>query len=80
MDRLRIRLYGAGQSEPETVVTVSAAALRTALRVVPQKIRESLERHGIDLGQLASASAEDCPAGTLMEIETATERLTVSLE
>lgn len=80
MDRLKIHLYRAGKTEPETVVTVCVAGLRTALRVLPRKVKETLAREGIDLVELAQTSAEDCPAGVLLEVENAVERLTVSLE
>ena len=80
MQRLKILVYPSGKAEPETIVTIPLTTLRVGLKLLPKKIRTSLTKEGIDLSDLGQTTGESGPKGTLIEIETAVEKIVVSAE
>ena len=68
--------YPTGQSCAECGIN----ALHIAQDLIPNKTKISLEKEGIDIGKLSELTTKKSPKGTLIEIETAKEKLIISIE
>ena len=80
MKNLKIELYNPGQKEPEKTVTIPLTSLHISLKLMPQKIKSSLETEGVDLTQCEELTKEKDLRGTLIEIERRGETLVISVE
>jgi hypothetical protein len=80
METLKLSLYKAGQTKPDTVVTIPLGVLPVSINLVPRKIQTALEKHGIDLGSLNQLVGKKSPRGTLIEIEQGNERMVIGVE
>ncbi len=80
MQTLRIDIYKTGKKEPETKIKIPLSSLSIAEKILPSKAKSSLDREGIDLGELSMLFAKQGPKGTLIEIENSNERLVISIE
>jgi len=80
MANLKVKVYRAGQAEPETVVDVPLAFARMALGFMDEKARASLEDKGIDVDELASLILKQGVTGKLMEVEKGAERIVITIE
>lgn len=80
MQILKIDSYKPGKKEPETRITIPLSSLSISEKLLPSKLKASLEREGIDLSELSVLFAKQGPKGTLIEIENASERLVISIE
>jgi hypothetical protein len=80
MKNLRIENYKPGQKEPEKTVSVPLSSLGISLKLMPQKIKASLEAEGIDLTVCSDLTDEKNLRGVLIEIENPRERLVISTE
>ncbi len=68
----------AGKAEKEIVLPLST--LHVGIRFLPQKIKASLEREGIDISTSRDLTKEKGLKGTLIEIENSDECFVISLE
>ncbi|QTA81155.1 Uncharacterized protein dnl_34860 [Desulfonema limicola] len=80
MQILRIDIYKPGKKDPETKITVPLSSLSISEKLLPSKVKASLEREGIDLSELSVLFAKQGPKGTLIEVENAVEKLVISIE
>ncbi len=80
MKNLKIELYNPGQKEPEKTVTIPLTSLHISLKLMPQKIKSSLETEGVDLTQCSEFTKEKDLRGTLIEIERLGEKVVISVE
>lgn len=80
METLKLQIYKAGQTKPETVVIIPLGVLTVSINLVPHKIQSSLEKHGIDLISLSQLVGKKGPRGTLIEIENANEKLVIAVD
>jgi hypothetical protein len=80
MAKLKIRVYKTDPTEPETVVTIPLAVVRIATKLMPKKARAALENEGIDLNEIASLAEKQDVKGELVEVETQTERIVITIE
>ena len=80
MENLKIYMFEAGKTKPETVITIPLNVLHIAQDLIPNKTKISLEKEGIDIGKLSELTTKKSPKGTLIEIETAKEKLVISIE
>jgi len=82
MADLKIRVFKAGESEPETTVTIPATVLKIASKLIPKTAAADLQDKGIDVDEIISLSANPEAHGTLVEVEDhkKNERIIVALE
>ena len=80
MEHLKIHLYEAGKTKPESIITIPLTALHIAQPLIPSRTKESLEREGIDISKLSELASKKGPKGILIEIESVKEKLTISIE
>lgn len=80
MQILKIEIYKPSKNDPETRIKIPLSTLTISEKILPSKVRGSLEREGIDLNELSGLFAKQGPKGTLIEIETLNERLVLSIE
>ncbi len=80
MRQLRILVYRPGATEPKTRISVNLALARIASKILPCKIKQDLEKEGVDLGEVLSLIAKENVRGKLIEIEKASERIVISVE
>ena len=80
MKNLRIEIYKPGQKEPEKTVTIPLTSLDISLKLMPQKIKSSLDSEGVDLTVCSDLTKEKNLRGVLIEIENPRERMAISAE
>jgi hypothetical protein len=80
MENLKISLYEAGKAKPERIITIPLTVLHISQALMPSKMREALEREGIDVGKLSELAGKKGPKGTIIEIESSKEKLSISIE
>ncbi len=80
MQTLQISFYRPNKNDPETRIKIPLSSLHISEKLLPSKAKASLEREGIDLNHLSELFAKQGPKGTLIEIETAEERIVISIE
>ncbi len=81
----RKKSAGSGKSPAETVkaekeIILPLSTLHVGIRFLPQKIKTSLEREGIDISGSRDLTKEKGLKGTLIEIENSDECIVISLE
>ncbi|OBS07983.1 hypothetical protein Thpro_022233 [Acidihalobacter prosperus] len=82
MSNLKIRVFTAGRSEPDTTVTIPGLVLKFASKLIPHEARTALLEGGIDLEELSKLATNPEISGTLVEIEDHRkhETIVISLE
>ena len=82
MTKLKIKIYNSFETEPKTTISVPLVMLRFASRFIPQKLRDSLAKKGIDVDVIAELAKSEEVRGTLVEIEehTKNEKTVISIE
>ncbi len=80
MKSLKIEVQKPGQKEPEKKVTIPLTSLHIGLKLMPKKIKSSLEAEGIDLTRCGELNKEKDLRGALIAIERAGEKLMISAE
>ena len=79
MENLKINLYETGKAKPESIITIPLTVLHIAQPLIPKRVKESLEREGVDIGSLSELASKKGPKGTLIEIESVKEKLVISI-
>jgi len=80
MRNLKIEVFEPGQEKPERTITMPLTSLHISLRLLPKKIKSTLEKEGIDLRGCSELVKEKGINGTLIEIENPNEKLVISIE
>lgn len=80
MQTLKIDIYKPQKKEPDTKITIPLSSLSISEKLLPSKVKASLEREGIDLSELSVLFAKQGPKGTLIEVENLTERIVIAIE
>ncbi len=80
MQTLKLHIYKAGKSEPDTKITIPLSVLPVSEKLLPQRVKESLAKEGIDLNELGSLFGKQGPKGKLIEIENLNEKLVILVE
>ncbi len=80
MQTLKLHIYKTGQSDPEIKIAIPLSALHISEKLLPKKVKEMLEKEGIDLNELSGLFAKQGPKGTLIEIEHAAEKMAIIIE
>ena len=79
MENLKINLYETGKAKPESIITIPLTVLHIAQPLIPKRVKESLEREGVDIGSLSELASKKGPKGTLIEIESVKEKLVIAI-
>jgi len=82
MADLKIRVFKAGEAQPETTVTIPGGVLKVASRLIPKQAAAALRDKGIDLDELIKLSTNPEISGTIIEFEEhrKNEKVVISLE
>ena len=80
MENLILHIYESGKSKPEQIVNIRFSQLQIAQRLMPVKLKESLERVGIDINILSQLSDKNFSKGVLIVVESNQEKLVISVE
>ena len=80
MQTLKLHIYKPNKSEPETKISIPLSVLSVSEKLLPKKVKESLNNEGIDIGELATLFGKQGPKGKLIEVENPTERLVIIVE
>ncbi|MDM8517911.1 hypothetical protein QUF76_17075 [Desulfobacterales bacterium HSG16] len=80
MQTLKLHIYKSGKADPETKITIPLSVLPVSERLLPQKVKASLAREGIDLNELGSLFGKQGPKGKLIEIENTNEKIVILVE
>lgn len=81
MKNLKIQIYNSRQdTKPETSITIPLSVIHLGLKLLPKKIRLTMEKEGIDLIQCNEFTKEKDLKGDLIEIENPNEKIVISLE
>ena len=81
MRSLKIAIYNSGEdTKPEKIISIPLIALHMGMKLLPKKTRSALEREGIDLIQCTELIKDKDLKGTLIGIESPTEKLTISID
>lgn len=80
MQTLRIDIYKPSKNDPETRIKIPLSSLTISEKLLPSRAKSSLDREGIELGELSGLFAKQGPKGILIEVENAEERLVISIE
>jgi len=80
MAELKILIYKAGAAEPDSKVIVPLKTLGLVARLLPGRVADALAKEGIDLGVVTTVAAAQGPIGTLLEVESADERIVILIE
>ena len=81
MKNLKIQIYNSRQdTKPEASITIPLSVIHLGLKLLPKKIRLTMEKEGIDLIQCNEFTKEKDLKGDLIEIENPNEKIVISLE
>ncbi len=80
MKQLKLRLYRTQEGKPETAITIPLNSLHLSMQFIPKKVKSFLEKEGIDLKQCEDLTKEKDLKGTIIEIETSSEKVVISVE
>ena len=80
MKNLKILFHKTRDEKPEKIITIPLTMLHLAGLLFPEGAKSALEREGIDLMQCKELAKEKGFAGTLIEIESPTGKMTIAVE
>lgn len=81
MKNLVISLYKSkSEKKPESVVTIPLTKIHIAMKILPKRIKNILEREEIDLLQCKELPKVNDLAGTLIKVENPSEIMVISVE
>lgn len=80
MQTLKIEIYKPQKNDPESRIRIPLSSLSISEKLLPSRARAALQREGIDLSELGSLFAKQGPKGTLIDVESAEERLVIAIE
>ncbi len=79
METLKIQLFTAGSTKPESTITLPLQVTKHGKKMMPTKIKAVLKTGGIDINQLAELAEKKIPKGRLIEVENVKERIVISV-
>ncbi len=80
VQNLILHVHQSGKSDPKTKVTIPLSGFHVGERLLPKKVKEILEREGIDLSGIMDLYSKKGPKGTLIEIEDTNEKLVIMID
>ena len=80
MENLIIKIYESGKSKPDQTITIPLSKINIGKQLFPAKAKTILGREGIDISELAELANKKISKGTLIEIETGKDKITISVD
>ena len=80
LDKLIIKIYDSGKSKPDQMITIPISKIRIGEQLLPDKAKTILGREGIDINKLSELANKKISKGSLIEIETGKEKITISVD
>lgn len=80
IQKLKISTYKINKTTPETTVTIPLSAFQVSEKLIPRKLKQSLQQEGINLSELTALFAKEGPRGNIIEIENNDERIIIAIE
>jgi len=81
MDILKIEIYkSTSEVKPECSVTIPLKFLEVSSTLLPKRLKDILKRESIEIESCKSLTKIKDVKGTLIEIESLTERMVISVE
>ncbi len=80
VQNLILHVHQAGKAEPKTKVIIPLSGFHVGEKLLPKKVKEILEREGIDLSGIMELYSKKGPKGILIEIEDINEKLVIMID
>ena len=80
MKHIKIHTYNPKQEKPVKTITIPLSTLHVSMRFLPKDIQAFFKKVGIDIGKCSEFTKEQNLRGPLIEIQTPTEKVVISLE
>jgi len=82
MAKLCIKKYEDGNEKPLKTVSIPLAVLKIVKNLIPKKVKDELQKEGIDIQEIIKLSESPDFNGTILEVENhvKNEKVIISLE
>ena len=82
MAKLCIKKYENGNEKPLKTISIPLAVLKIVKNLIPKKVKEELQKEGIDIQEIIKLSESPDFNGTILEVENhvKNEKVIISLE
>jgi hypothetical protein len=82
MADLKIRVFQAGEAQPETTVTIPGGMIKVAARPIPRQAVAALREKGMDPDEIVRLATTPGQSGTPVEVEDHNkgEKVVISVE
>ena len=81
MKNLKIEIYKSkSEVKAEVAVTIPFGAINVSMHLLPKRVRNILDKEGIDITKCKDLVKEQKVTGTMIEFETPGERMIISVE
>ena len=80
MENLIIRICDSQKAKPDQIITIPLSKINIGKHLLPDKAKTILSREGVDISELSELANKKIPKGSLIEIQTANEKITISVD
>ena len=80
MENLTIKIYDSGKAKPDQIITIPISKINIGKQLLPDKAKTILSREGIDISEISELANKKISKGSLIEIETVKEKITISVD
>ena len=80
MENLTIKIYDSGKVKPDQMITIPLSKINMGKKLLPEKAKTILGREGIEISKLSELANKKISKGSLIEIETGIEKITISVD
>ena len=82
MAKLCIKKYEKGNEKPLKTISIPLAVLKIVKNLIPKKVKDELQKEGIDIQEIIKLSESPNFNGTILEVENhvKNEKVIISLE
>ena len=82
MAKLCIKKYENGNEKPLKTISIPLAVLKIVKNLIPKKVKDELQKEGIDIQEIIKLSESPNFNGTILEVENhvKNEKVIISLE
>ena len=80
MENLIIKIHDSGKAKPDQVITIPLSKINIGKQLLPEKAKAILGREGIDITELSKLANKKISKGSLIEIESRKEKITISVD
>ncbi|HUJ11644.1 MAG TPA: hypothetical protein VL171_16655 [Verrucomicrobiae bacterium] len=69
MAKLKITIFKARETRPETTVTIPTGVLKAVPKIIPKQVLDALKEDGVDIQEIIRLSSSPEACGTIVEVE-----------